>query len=172
MYLARKQSGFTIVELLMCIVSIGILAAVVIPQMEEYRRKVRDVVALSDLRNYIIAQESYWSEHHRYVSCERLAWYYDGEYQYMDNTGWGTNCEAVLPGFKYSEGVAVYSEGMDFDGTYIAAQACHARGTKDQDNFASVTFYISGADYVGCQSNTICRAWQDTHSCWGPGPEG
>lgn len=65
----RKEHGFTLVELLVVIAIIGILAAIAIPQFQEYRQRGYDAGARSDLRNAATAEEAYFIDHDTYASC-------------------------------------------------------------------------------------------------------
>ena len=65
----RNEKGFTLVELLVVIAIIGILAAIAIPQFQEYRQRGYDAGARSDLRNAATAEEAYFIDNDTYVSC-------------------------------------------------------------------------------------------------------
>lgn len=68
----RKNSGFTLVELLIVVAIIGILAAIAIPQFAAYRAKAYCSAAKSDLANYAIAQEAYFTDYNAYSTAATI----------------------------------------------------------------------------------------------------
>lgn len=64
--------GFTLVELLIVIVIIGILATVAIPKYAKVKEKGYTATLKSDLRNLVTSQESYFADHNTYATLADL----------------------------------------------------------------------------------------------------
>jgi type IV pilus assembly protein PilA len=60
--LKRKDEGFTLVELLVVVVIIGVLVAIAIPMYGNYRKGAANKSAQSDVRGAITAVEQYYTE--------------------------------------------------------------------------------------------------------------
>ena len=70
--LKRKQSGFTIVELLIVIVVIGILAAIVITTFTGVQKKARDADRKSDINAIYSQVEVYFAQNAKYPSLANM----------------------------------------------------------------------------------------------------
>jgi type IV pilus assembly protein PilA len=64
--LARSR-GFTLIEMLMVVVIIGILVAVLIPRFANTKEKALVATMKSDLRNLATAEESYYYDNSTYA---------------------------------------------------------------------------------------------------------
>lgn len=53
-----RSQGFTLIELLVTVAIIGILAAIAIPVMGQYRARAYDSAAITDIRNAMTAVEA------------------------------------------------------------------------------------------------------------------
>lgn len=58
----NKQSGFTMIELLIVIAIISILAAIAIPQYSQYKNRANDADAKSTLHSVFLSCKSYWTD--------------------------------------------------------------------------------------------------------------
>ena len=69
----RGQRGFTLVELLIVVVVIGILASIAIPKYTAVREKAFRAAMMSDLKNLASQQEVYHNDFYSYASTVTAA---------------------------------------------------------------------------------------------------
>ena len=67
--MSAQQSGFTLLELLVVLVIVGILTAIAIPQYDAYKRRAFDTRARSDLYSAALAEEAFFLDEEKYLSC-------------------------------------------------------------------------------------------------------
>lgn len=99
---ANKQTGFTIVELLIVIVVIGILAAITIVAYNGVQQRARDTKRVSDI-NTLVKSMTMWSIQTGNMPTGTGAgyndngtgWVYAGAFE-GEHGGYSTNIEAVL----------------------------------------------------------------------------
>ena len=71
--LLKKQGGFTLLELLIVIVIIGILALIIVPGLASGPQRARDAQRKSDLRSIKNAMETYFNDNNAYPSTSLTA---------------------------------------------------------------------------------------------------
>jgi len=71
----QKETGFTLIEVLIVVAIIGILAAIAIPQFASYRTNSANSAATTDLNNIMTAEELYYTANQSYVNLTTIAGY-------------------------------------------------------------------------------------------------
>ena len=64
--IVSKNKGFTLLELLIVMGIISILLIIVVPQFNFYKMRGCNSAAISDLKNFKAAMESFYAEHNSY----------------------------------------------------------------------------------------------------------
>jgi prepilin-type N-terminal cleavage/methylation domain-containing protein len=67
-----NRKGFTLIELLIVVVIIGILAAIAIPKFSTTKDKAKLASIKTDIRNYMTAEEAYFSDNNTYGDAAAL----------------------------------------------------------------------------------------------------
>jgi prepilin-type N-terminal cleavage/methylation domain-containing protein len=107
---ARSRDGFTLIELMIVVVVIGILAAIAIPKFKSVRERAFMSSIKTDLRNMSNLQEVYYNEHFTYATDASALGFTNSEGSFVslvegDNTGWSAS--ATHPGVP-GESCAIY----------------------------------------------------------------
>ena len=66
----KNTSGFTLIELLIVIAIIGILAAIAIPQFNQYKARAYDTASKADLHNVYLACKAWWLDEGSNRPCD------------------------------------------------------------------------------------------------------
>ena len=65
----RRRLGFTLIELMIAVVIIGLLAAIAVPRLAQAKGHTYVTAMISDLRNLSTHEESYFYDHAVYTSA-------------------------------------------------------------------------------------------------------
>lgn len=117
-----NQAGFTLVELLTIVATIGILAAIGLVQFSSYRQRGFEATLRADLKNAAIAQESYFAQTRTYKS--------------------GSLSSATLTGYNRSSAITGIN-AVTAGGTFVL-QATHANCGGTFWSYNSSTATITG----------------------------
>lgn len=113
MAVSNKQGGFTLIEIMVVVVIIGILAALVVPQIMNRPDQAKIVVAQGDIKAISAALEMYRLDNGSYPSTQQgLAalvarptgnpvprnWNKDGYLKQLPNDPWGNEYLYLSPG--------------------------------------------------------------------------
>ena len=95
----KREGGFTLIELLIVIAIIGILAAIAIPQFNQYKARAYDTASKADLHNLYLACKAYWSDSGSDQSCSNSS-VQGANYGYAPSTGVSVTASGTETGWS------------------------------------------------------------------------
>lgn len=131
----NKQRGFTLIEIMVVVVILGILAALVVPQIMSRPDQAKVTVAKGDIKAISAALDMYKLDNHSYPNTQQglealvrkpsgnppaRNWNPDGYLKRMPVDPWGNPYQYLAPGTKgafdlYSLGADGKESGSDLD---------------------------------------------------------
>ena len=107
----EKDAGFTLVELLVVMIIIGILAAIAIPVFLNQRTKANDTAVKSDLRTAAQEMETSFVDNQKYLAK--------------------ADAQAIITGIKKTQGVTITVEKTTDTSYCLKGQASGSNATGD-----------------------------------------
>ena len=122
----RRQRGFTLIEIMVVVVILGILAALVVPQVMSRPEQAKVTVAKGDIKGVAAALDMYKLDNGSYPSTQQgldalvkkpsgspqaKNWNPDGYLKHLPIDPWGNPYQYLSPGSKGR--VDLYSLGAD-----------------------------------------------------------
>lgn len=120
---ATSVRGFTLVELLVVVVVLGILTAVAVPQFENAKVASYDAASRTDLRNMVTAAEQHFQEAGTYPDEEGAAGASASTFSFRpsDGVAWSVAPVAGGSGFRaaawHRDSQACFEVGVNASGT-------------------------------------------------------
>jgi prepilin-type N-terminal cleavage/methylation domain-containing protein len=100
------RRGFTLIEVLIVVVIIGILAAIAIPKFSNTKSKAYAAAMKSDLRNLMTAETMYFNDSSKYVTYDTV------QLKFKPSTGvYGPN---IVAGSGYWSATVTHSQVANF----------------------------------------------------------
>ena len=122
---ARRRRGFTLMELLLVLVILGVLAALVVPKFTNRSKQARETAAKTDVRAIEVALDGFEIDNGRYPTSEEglaaliaapsTATNWNGPYLKKSDPKdpWGNPYVYRYPGQNNPSGYDLYSTGPD-----------------------------------------------------------
>lgn len=126
--LRRAQRGFTLIEIMVVVVILGVLGALVLPNVMSRPDHAKLTAARTDLQSVATALEIYRLDNGRYPSTAQgldalvkrptqapvpRLWNAQGYLKSMPTDPWGTAYQYLSPGTRSQQGFDLFSFGAD-----------------------------------------------------------
>ena len=150
-----SQRGFTLIELMIAVVVVGILAAIAFPSFMDSIRKSRRSEAFTALNNVQQAQERFRSNNNAYTSNLTSS--------PTDSTTPGLGLTSSTPSGYYT--IAITNAGPN---TYTITATANSGTSQAQDtNCAVMGARLTGANLeYASSSGAGSLSWANTNPCW------
>jgi type IV pilus assembly protein PilE len=136
---SRVAAGFTLIELMIVVVIVGILATVAIPNYSEYVRRSKIIEATSKLADHRVRMEQYFLDNRTYANAGA--------------------CGVANP--SYASGKDAFK--VECTGATATTYLVTATG---QDNMAGFAFTINQANVRATTAVPTSLNWHTNATCW------
>lgn len=151
-----RGNGFTLIEVMIVVVIVGVLAAIAIPAFLRYQARARTSEARTNLGAVFTAETAYFAEQKRYGDFNGIKWVPLGtpRYEYLLQTAVGTPNGATVVG----RDVTLAPDGLqptwngNFNGASIA-------GLPANPQLGADTFTAGAAGNVDNDTSDVLDGW-------------
>jgi general secretion pathway protein G len=145
-YTKEKRTGFTLIELLVVVSLIGVLATLVLANLNAARQRGRDVQRKGDLRNIQTALRVYYNDYNKYPGGESTI--------YGCGESGTSECEW---GIFFESGVQTYMSILPDD---PLPDVSYSYQQIDADNYILTACLENPSDEKGKASATCSSGWE------------
>jgi len=147
-----RQTGFTLVELMVVVAIIGLLSAVAIPNFKKYQAKSKVSEAKLQLSAAYTAEQSFFSDFNIYAGCLPYMGF-DPAYEYA-NRYYAVGFSAATTSINGSAYTAAMNSGLDSTATTGCENGANLIGGTGAKSDGEATYFIAGKGIGGAIAST------------------